>query len=567
MFVQQLFSVLFLIAYFQQAPVPSVSGPSASSRAAASPPTFRISGRVIDAIAGQPLARASVSLNPSNSPDTPNPPDSGRLEITDDEGVFAFTGVPPGKYVLSARHRGYVAQMYQQHEFFTTAIIVGPGLQSENLIFGLRPSASVSGVVADESGDPVRHANVMLYHQLLNGGRRRTVQRGGANTNDEGYYHFGHLDPGTYFVAVSAQPWYAQHARTIHVFTKSSDDPVTREILQPIAEQNQALDVVYPIAFYSNAGDLQGATPIALHSGDAAIADFRLRPVPSMHFLVRTPAPDSEQNTGVSVTQTVAENSTIWVPAQVNQVSPGLMEVTGVPQGRFNLVLNSQRGSAATRRLQSVQLDNDSEVDVTRNTSSVVVSGILRIEDGSPVPQPARVRLVISATGEVFDTTVSAAGEFSFKDNPVEPGNYEIVIIEPQALFIRSLASENVKTSSRSFQIATTQDVSLTIHASKGNGRITGVALNKDKPASGVMIVLAPLDLKSNPALFRRDQSDSDGSFALNVVVPGQYTLMAIEGGWDLEWGDPAVLQKYIGGGESVLIAPNERMDVKVRVQ
>src|SRR5947207_12156017 len=36
------------------------------------------------------------------------------------------------------------------------------------------------------------------------------------------------------------------------------------------------------------------------------------------------------------------------------------------------------------------------------------------------------------------------------------------------------------------------------------------VAFKKDKPAPGVMIVLAPLDLKSNPALFRRDQSDSE---------------------------------------------------------
>jgi len=563
MFVQKLWTVLLLIAYFQQAHVPSVSGLSASSRTPATSPTFRISGKVIDAITGQPLARASVSVNPPNSPNTPNPPDSGRLEITDDEGVFAFTGLPPGKYVLSARHRGYVAQMYQQHEFFTTAIIVGPGLQSENLIFGLRPAASISGVVDDESGDPVRHASVLLYRQLFNGGRRRTVQMGGADTNDEGYYHFGHLDPGTYFVAVSAQPWYAQHARTVHVFTKSSDDPVTREILQPIAEQNQALDVVYPIAFYSNAGDLQGATPISLHSGDTAIADFRMRPVPSMHFLVRTPAPDSEQNMGVSVTQTVTESSTIWVPAQVNPVAPGLIEVTGVPQGRFNLVLNSQRGSTATRRSQSVQIENDSDVDVTRTSSSVVVSGVLRIEDGSPVPQPARVRLVISANGGIFDTAVSATGEFSFKDNPVEPGNYEIVIIEPQALFIRNLTSENAKTSGRSFQIATAQDVSLRIHASKGNGRVTGVALQKDKPASGVMIVLAPLDSKSNPALFRRDQSDSDGSFVLNVVVPGRYTLMAIEDGWDLEWGDPAVLQKYLAGGESVLIAPNEKIDVK----
>src|SRR5205814_8823889 len=61
-----------------------------------SPSTFRISGRVMDAITGQPLARASVALNPSNPLNNPNSPDSGRVEVTDAEGVFAFAGVPPG---------------------------------------------------------------------------------------------------------------------------------------------------------------------------------------------------------------------------------------------------------------------------------------------------------------------------------------------------------------------------------------------------------------------------------------------------------------------------------------
>jgi protocatechuate 3,4-dioxygenase beta subunit len=559
MFSRTLLPPLLLMAFFQQAAAPPASPP-----APAAPSAFRISGKVIDAITGQPLARASVAINPSSSANTPNPPDSGRVEITDEQGFFAFDGVSPGKYVLSAQHRGYIAQTYQQHENFMTAIVVGPGLQSENLIFGLRPGASISGIVADESDDPVRHADVMLFHQIFAGGKRRTLQVRRANTDDEGRYHFSHLNPGTYFVAVSAQPWYAQHG--VRHRTKQENQDVNEVGLQPLIEQNQSLDVAYPIAFYSNATDLSNATPLPLHSGDLAIADFRMRPVPATHVLVRTAATESEQSTSVAVTQTVAENDTIYIPAQVNQVAPGLMEVAGVPQGRFNLVLNTRRGNAMTHRSQSVQLDNDAEVDVTRSASSVVVSGILRVEDGSPAPQPARVRLRTSA-GEVWDAAVSATGEFSFKDNPVEPGNYEIMIIEPAGFFIRSLASANAKTSGRSLEIAAAQDVSVTISASKGNGRITGVALKKDKPAQGVMIVLAPLDLKSNPALFRRDQSDSDGSFALNFVVPGRYTLMAIEDGWDLEWGDPGVLQKYIAGGESVQIAPNQKTEVSVKVQ
>jgi len=42
---------------------------------------------------------------------------------------------------------------------------------------------------------------------------------------------------------------------------------------------------------------------------------------------------------------------------------------------------------------------------------------------------------------------------------------------------------------------------------------------------------------------------------------------VAIENGWDLEWADPEVLQKYLTGGESVQIAPNGKTEVKVKVQ
>ena len=107
MFAQQLLSLLWMTALLQQAAVPP-----APPRAAAASSTFRISGKVIDAITGQPLARATVSINPSNTPNNPNLPDAGRFETTDAEGVFVFADVPPAKYVLSARHRRYISQMY-----------------------------------------------------------------------------------------------------------------------------------------------------------------------------------------------------------------------------------------------------------------------------------------------------------------------------------------------------------------------------------------------------------------------------------------------------------------------
>jgi len=560
MFSLKLLPLLVLFGFLQQAAVPPAAPP-----ASATPSGFRISGRVIDAVSGQPLASAVVAIDSSNPPNSPNSPDSTRVEVTAADGSFVFADVLPGKYVLSARHRGYIAQTYQQHESFTTAIAVGPGFESENLIFGLLPSASISGEIADESNDPIRRADVMLFHQTFAGGKRRTslIQR--TSTDDEGHYRFGHLIRGTYFVGVSAQPWYAQHNVRHQVKQENQDGVISA--LQPLTEQNQILDVVYPVSFFVNASDLAGAAAITLRSGDTEIADFRMRPVPALHLLVKTSAADPGQGEQVQVMQPVAEGSSVPIPVGFTQVAPGLVEVTGVPPGSIHLGVNTPHGNEWTRRSQSVQVSSDAEIDATQNGSSVVVSGVLKMEDASPLPQPARVSLRSFANGPAFNTTVSATGEFSFKNNPVETGEYELIIIEPQALFIRKLTSSGAKTSGRSLEIATAQDVNVTITAVRGSGKITGIALKNDKPAPGTMIVLAPLDLKSNPALFRRDQADSDGTFALNLVVPGRYTLMAIEDGWDLEWADPDVLQKYIAGGESVQVAANGKIEVKVKVK
>jgi hypothetical protein len=55
--------------------------------------------------------------------------------------------------------------------------------------------------------------------------------------------------------------------------------------------------------------------------------------------------------------------------------------------------------------------------------------------------------------------------------------------------------------------------------------------------------------------LFRRDQSDLDGTFTLHDVVPGFYTLIAIENGWDLDWSQPSVISVYLKRGRKIQIA------------
>ncbi len=66
------------------------------------------------------------------------------------------------------------------------------------------------------------------------------------------------------------------------------------------------------------------------------------------------------------------------------------------------------------------------------------------------------------------------------------------------------------------------------------------------------MVVLVPKNPEANRDRLRRDESDSDGSFSLPNVIPGSYTIIAIENGWDLDWAEPAVLSGYLKNGQTL---------------
>ena len=81
------------------------------------------------------------------------------------------------------------------------------------------------------------------------------------------------------------------------------------------------------------------------------------------------------------------------------------------------------------------------------------------------------------------------------------------------------------------------------------------------------MVVLVPQSLEGNVDLFRRDRSDSDGTFSLYQVLPGRYTVVAIENGWDLDWQNPAVLRPYLEHGELIEVTGIRTYKLSVAAQ
>jgi hypothetical protein len=172
-----------------------------------------------------------------------------------------------------------------------------------------------------------------------------------------------------------------------------------------------------------------------------------------------------------------------------------------------------------------------------------------------------------SKNRESYMTTVSNKGEFSFAGSALPAGTYEVSLGDQLPLEVSSLEATGATVSHRSVDIPAGQPVKLVIHASEAKCSLAGFALKEGKPFAGAMMLLVPQDSDQNPALFHRDQSDSDGSFSMAPLFPGRYTLLAIENGWDLEWSNPAVLFHYLPNGQALELRPNADVKLNAKVQ
>ena len=106
------------------------------------------------------------------------------------------------------------------------------------------------------------------------------------NTDDEGQYRFTSLLSGNYYLAVSAEPWYADYARRFSFRDTAGS--------QKTGLHNPNLDLVYAITYYPNATDVSGAASIRVEAGGRARADMRLVPVPALHMRVEMAEADPQ---------------------------------------------------------------------------------------------------------------------------------------------------------------------------------------------------------------------------------------------------------------------------------
>ena len=526
---------------------------------------FRISGTVVNSVTEQALSKTEVSIGRAIGPE------SVQSVTTNEDGRFQFVNLTAGKYWLQARRTGFSPQRFNQHEDFSTAIVVGPNLESEDLIFRVVPDASITGTITDEQNEPVRNARVLLFRTGLLNGTDSTRMRE-ASTDDQGRYHLSHLRSGTFLVAVSAQPWYAEFGRARRVVTVDGDSVSENESSSDSEQQERKqseFDVTYPITFYPGATDANGATPLVVKPGDRVVADIGLNPVPALHLHISDPNIDPSQGVNVTLKQHLFGSFETPVPAQTTDIKKGEVEISGVPPGQFTVsfIKFQLSGEMPAGREKNVNLTDDAQIDLSDSSAVPSISGIVRLDGGRALSQLAIIQFSNRTSNQGFGAQTSANGEFVVRDGNVPPGRYVVSVFNLPNALLKGITATGAKVTGHSVEITTGASVHLELTVSQGVGRVDGTALRDGKPFAGAMIVLVPRDIENNSTLVRRDQSDSDGTFTLQDVLPGAYTVVAIENGWDLEWLNPAVLQPYLKKSEQVNVAARQKYNVKVAVQ
>lgn len=502
--------------------------------------TYRIAGHVVSSTDGHPLARARVTLSDVKNARKPLSVLSGK------DGTFAFSRLAAGKYSLQGAKRGYPIHGYEQHDFYWSAIVTGAGIDTEHLVLRLVPDAYISGKVLDENGEPARRATVKLYRIAHEEGSGRIYPSRQAITDDLGAFELGPDPVGTYFVMAQAEPWYAVHAPT-----RSPDNP--NSLPQQV---DPALDAAYPPTYYNDTTDAEAATPIQIRGGERVHIEIHFAPVHSVHLLVHTPEGSFPQ-----LLQAGLDSETSGVQANTQQVSPGLWELSGVPEGKYKLSLNGSNGQMQTSDVIATSQSQEVDAPAPESLSTVDIAAEVIGENGLP-PQLAIGLRVPDGRLRSWDT-VDSKGVAHLKNVPA--GRYEIMgwTNTRGQYSVSQVAVSGGELSGRTITVGAGATVDVAVIFIRGQATVEGTVVRNGKPLAGAMVVLVPEKPEEHEDMFRRDQSDLDGTFTVRGVVPGNYTLVAIDDGWDLEWSRQEVIGRYLKSGQVIQIPPASTSVVK----
>ena len=496
--------------------------------------------------------------------------------LTDVAGHFSFKDVAPGIYAIRASIDGYFGLPMNgaASPTVTRSVTVEaqkPALPTE--IF-MNKGGVITGRVRDPEGHPVSGINVAAMRLSYSNGRPQWTATVSRTTDDQGEFRIFWVSPGEYYVGVTPPVTQGSWVRT---FFPGVMDPTAASVL---AVQDGAEIPGIDFSIQTNASTPtfkisgRAINPLAVSNPTTGVVDQNVNT-----FIL------SPRDPGMML-------DAVNPPTVQNSLPPaarpnGEFEIRNVRPGSYDLFAYAMppapvpaAGAASEPPFRRYYIDRarvdirNSDVDgiTLQIRKRTEISGKVVLQGTSPVPLD-KIRISLRSLDAMPDAfaiiagniPVDASGKFSAPD--IASAQYAIQLSGlPETAYVADVRQGPISVFSTGFTAGNQLPIPLEIVVNANGGTIEGNVQSSDrKPAPGAMVVLVPpASDRRNAMKFKTAMTDDKGSFSMNGIAPGEYTLFAWESVLPTAWMNSDFLAKYENRGTRILTSQGTRLNVRL---
>jgi hypothetical protein len=459
-----------------------------------------IHGRVIRADTGEPLRGVRVEGGSGQVAD----------QFTDANGQFAFTGLAPGRYLLTASRSGYVGMRLGQRADVRAdlgrPLTLADGQILTGVEFALPKAGVVTGRVVDDRGRPVEGAHASLLRWRWSQGRQLLEDAVASRdqTDDRGEFRLFGVAPGSYVLAIEAANPAA--AGRIALFYPGVPAAADAQLLSvPVGAVVSELTVVIP---QLSTGSITGV----------------VRTADGRPLVAQTVAADgSESRLSAAATASIAADGSYVFPAlpfgkytlSVSQAGPDMESAAAsVILGGADLVvpLTVSRGNSLRGRFV---FDASPSADLRR--PSAPLGNVLVPEDED----------VYSRLGQWTTST-----DWTFEASNLK-GRYRLRPPAPPGWFVKAIRAGNTDITDATIDFAASDVEGIDVLLTQRVSRISGVVTDaRGEPLDRATVVVFAEDeqkLWPGTRFLRTTRSDAAGTFTVTNLPPERYMAIALE--------------------------------------
>ena len=457
-------------------------------------------------------------------------PLSVRTAVGDGSGRFSFGELQPGPYCLTAQKDGYLDPLIGGYSGSSVprVIVVGADASPKFQQLAMLRASSISGRILDSQGQPVSRASVSAYQLRYPDGRQTWNAPVSRITNDRGEFRLFGLAPGEYFIGATPRSREALTASATETYFPGSTNPSQAKPFR-ITDGSDVQDVNFILQMpsertYTISGVVTNALPDRLlNQGRGGTAN---RSIQQFHV--------------VPLESSVLDSSLYSNVAAAEARGRGEFEIHNVKPGTYDLYpdyLNISALRSFTQRTRIEVKNSDvSGISITLSPGATLTAQAIIDGQGAVAFKLDSLSLNLSTLGTMPKEFASYLRSQSFDANGrlrtenVAEGRYSIAVAGlPSSGFVEDILQEGKSIFDEGVQVAAEMPP-VQIHVRLNGPTIRGtVRTAQDQPAGYVSVILVPRsERRNNRALYKVVSSDADGNFAIQGVMPENYSLFAI---------------------------------------